>query len=51
MPRKNQPHPGDFIWTEICGATALTVTAAAMALRLSRPTLSSLIDGKADLSG
>ncbi len=29
----------------------LTVTAAAIALRVSRPTLSSLLNGKADLSG
>ena len=29
----------------------LTVTAAAKALRVSRPTLSSLLNGKADLSG
>jgi antitoxin HigA-1 len=32
-------------------AAGLTVTAAAMALHVSRPTLSSLLNGKADLSG
>ena len=51
MPLKNPPHPGDFIRTEIIQAAGLTVTAAAIALRVSRPTLSSLINGKADLSG
>ena len=54
MPMKNPPHPGDFIRTEIIEAAGLTVTAAAMALRVSRPTLSSqssLLNGKADLSG
>ena len=51
MPLKNPPHPGDFIRTEIIEAAGLTVTAAAIALRVSRPTLSSLLNGKADLSG
>ena len=51
MPMKSPPHPGDFIRTEIIEAARLTVTAAAIALRVSRPTLSSLINGKADLSG
>ena len=51
MPIKNPPHPGDFIRTEIIGAAGLTVTAAARALHVSRPTLSSLLNGKADLSG
>ena len=48
---KNPPHPGDFIRTEILSPAGLTVTAAAAALRVSRPTLSSLLNGKADLSG
>jgi addiction module HigA family antidote len=48
---KNPPHPGDFIRTEIVEAAGLTVTAAAKALRVSRPALSSLLNGKADLSG
>jgi addiction module HigA family antidote len=51
MPMKSPPHPGDFIRTEIIDAAGLTVTAAAQALRVSRPTLSSLLNGKADLSG
>lgn len=51
MPMKNPPHPGDFIRTEIVAPTGLSVTAAAMALQVSRPTLSSLLNSKADLSG
>jgi addiction module HigA family antidote len=47
----NPPHPGDFIRTEIIEAAGLTVTAAAAALQVSRPALSSLLNGKADLSG
>ncbi len=51
MPMKNPPHPGDFIRTEVVAAAGLTVTAAARALRVSRPALSSLLNGNADLSG
>jgi addiction module HigA family antidote len=51
MPMKNPPHPGDFIRTEIIEPAGLTVTAAAEALRVSRPALSSLLNGRADLSG
>jgi addiction module HigA family antidote len=47
---KNPPHPGDFIRTEIAAA-GLSVTAAAAALGVSRPALSSLLNGKAILSG
>ena len=50
MPMKNPPHPGDFIRTEIIQPVGLSVTAAA-ALGVSRPALSSLLNGKADLSG
>jgi addiction module HigA family antidote len=51
MPMKNPPHPGDFIRTEIIEPAGLTVTAAAAALHVSRPALSSLLNGKAALSG
>ncbi len=51
MPMKNPPHPGDFIRTEIIEAAGLSVTAAAAALQVSRPALSSLLNRKADLSG
>jgi addiction module HigA family antidote len=48
---KNPPHPGDFIRTEILEPQGLSVTAAAAALHVARPTLSSLLNSKADLSG
>jgi len=51
MPMNNPPHPGDFIKTEIIEPAGLSVTDAAKALRVSRPALSSLLNGKADLSG
>jgi antitoxin HigA-1 len=51
MPLKNPPHPGDFIRTEIIEPAGLSVTAAAAALLVSRPALSSLLNGKAGLSG
>jgi len=51
MPMKNPPHPGDFIRTEIIQPARLSVTAAAAALQVSRPALSSLLNGNADLSG
>jgi antitoxin HigA-1 len=51
MPIKMPPHPGDFIRTEIIAPSGLSVTAAAAALQVSRPALSSLLNRKADLSG
>jgi addiction module HigA family antidote len=51
MAIKDPPHPGDFIRTEIIEPAGLSVTAAAAALQISRPALSSLLNGKAALSG
>ena len=51
MPMLNPPHSGEFIRTEIMQPLGLSVTAAAEALGVSRPALSSLLNGKADLSG
>lgn len=48
---KNPPHRGDFVRTEIVEPAGLTVTAATDALGVSRPALSSLLNGKASLSG
>ena len=45
------PHPGDFIRTEIIQPRGLSVTAADRVLQVSRPALSSLFNGQADLSG
>jgi addiction module HigA family antidote len=47
----NPPHPGEFIRTEIIEPLGLSVTGAAKILGVSRPALSSLLNGKADLSG
>ncbi len=47
----NPVHPGQFIRTEIIEAHGLSVTEAAKVLRVSRPTLSSLLNSKAGLSG
>ncbi len=47
----NPPHPGDFIRTEIVAPLGLPVAAAAKVLGVSRPTLSNLLNGNADLSG
>ena len=44
-------HPGSFLRTEIIEAHGLSVTGAAKILRVSRPTLSSLLNARADLSG
>ena len=57
-PREQKPlrmpspvHPGRFLRTEIIDAHNLSVTEAAKILRVSRPTLSSLLNAKSDLSG
>ena len=47
----NPVHPGRFLRTEIVAAHNLSVTAAAKILGVSRPTLSSLLNAKAGLSG
>ena len=47
----NPVHPGRFLRTEFIDAHSLSVTEAAKILHVSRPTLSSLSNAKADLSG
>jgi addiction module HigA family antidote len=51
MRMPNPPHPGEFIKTEIIEPLGLSVTAAAQVLGVSRPALSNLLNGKANLSG
>jgi antitoxin HigA-1 len=51
MRMANPVHPGRFLRTEIIEAYRLSVTDAARILRVSRPTLSSLLNAKSDLSG
>jgi addiction module HigA family antidote len=48
---KNPPHPGEFVRMEVVEPAGLSVTAAAKALQVSRPALSSLLNGRAGLSG
>jgi addiction module HigA family antidote len=51
-PRMRNPvHPGHFLRTEVIEAYNLSVTKAAKILHVARPTLSSLLNAKADLSG
>ncbi|MBL8296536.1 MAG: HigA family addiction module antidote protein [Bryobacterales bacterium] len=47
----NPVHPGRFLRTEVIEAHGLSVTKAARILHVSRPTLSGLLNGKANLSG
>lgn len=47
----NPIHPGRFLRTEIVEAHNLSVTEAARVLRVSRPALSSLLNGRSSLSG
>lgn len=51
MRMKNPPHPGEFIKTEIIAPLGLSVAAAAKVLGVSRPTLSTLLNGHSALSG
>ncbi len=51
MPMHSPPHPGEFIKTEIIEPLGLTVSAAAKVLGVSRPALSTLLNGRSDLSG
>jgi addiction module HigA family antidote len=47
----NPVHPGCFLKSEVIEAHGLSVTEAAKLLRVFRPTLSSLLNAKANLSG
>ena len=47
----NPVHPGRFLKSEVIQAHKLSVTEAAKILRVSRPTLSTFLNAKADLSG
>jgi antitoxin HigA-1 len=50
MPMHSPPHIGDFIRTEILDAHSLTVTSGAVALGVTRQTLSTLLNGHGGLS-
>ena len=51
MRMPNPVHPGRFLRTEVIAAHELSVTEAAKILRVSRPAVSRLLNGKAGLSG
>jgi addiction module HigA family antidote len=46
----NPSHPGDFLRTEIVEPLGLSVTEAAKVLGVTRPALSSLLNGRSALS-
>ena len=50
MPMQNPPHPGEIIRWECLEPLDLTVTRAARGLRVTRQTLSELVNGKAGVS-
>jgi addiction module HigA family antidote len=50
MPMKNPPHPGGFILRECIEPLGLSITAAAVALGVTRTTLSELVNGKRGIS-
>ena len=50
MPVHNPPHPGEIVRWDCLEPLGLTVTRAAQGLGVNRQALSSLINGKADLS-
>ena len=50
MPMKNPPHPGQAVRINCLEALGLSVTAGAMALGVSRSTLSRVINGQAGVS-
>ena len=50
MPMKNPPHPGRLVKSAGLETVGLTVTEGAKVLGVSRPTLSSLINGRAGIS-
>ena len=51
MPMKKPPHPGDFIRTEILIPAGLSPRRLHSRFEFLPPALSSLLHGKADLSG
>ena len=50
MPMKNPVHPGIIVRDAVIEPLGLTVTEAAVALGVARPTLSKLLNGQASLS-
>lgn len=50
MPMKNPPHPGGLVLRQCIAPLGLSITQAAAALRVTRTTLSELVNGKRGIS-
>ena len=50
MPMKNPPHPGRVVLNECIEPLNLTITKTARALKVTRTTLSELVNGKRGIS-
>ncbi len=50
MPMKNPPHPGSVVLAECIKPFGLTITQAALALGVTRTTLSELVNGRRGIS-
>jgi addiction module HigA family antidote len=50
MPMKNPPHPGSVVLSECIEPLGLTITQAALALGVTRTTLSELVNGRRGIS-
>jgi addiction module HigA family antidote len=50
MPMKNPPHPGGFVLRQCVEPLGLTITQAAVALGVTRTTLSGLVNEKPEIS-
>jgi antitoxin HigA-1 len=50
MPMKNPPHPGSVVFYECIEPLGLTITQAALALGVTRTTLSELVNGRRGIS-
>ena len=50
MPMKNPPHPGAVIRHEVLDPLGLNVTDAAKILKVTRPALSNVLNGRASLT-
>ncbi len=50
MPMKNPPHPGGFVLRQCIEPLGLSITDAAVALGVTRTTLSELVNGRRGIS-
>jgi antitoxin HigA-1 len=50
MEMYNPPHPGEILKEEVVGAAGITIAEAARQLRVSRVTLSRILNGKSSIT-